>query len=199
MLTTPIPYTSSYFSLGVVKTIRIYTLINHSNPLYIVLFLFQALFKQFGSGREEDRMSGYIKFLKIGPKLLKYIPGDKAKDLKTWLTVYSYWSEGAAVNVESMLYTIINTFQLSSTLSTSKISAGEGVVESGPPGLSAVSEGVATPTPQAVVEYPQQGLFHPDLVTRSIEWIETAKQASAGGAGTVDADTVVVSTNYMSR
>ena len=150
-------------------------------------------------------MSGYIKFLKIGPKLLKYIPGDKAKDLKTWLTVYSYWSEGAAVNVESMLYTIINSFQLSSALSPSKISAGEGVGESGAldatttTGLSALSESVATPTPQAVVEYPQQGLFHPDLVTRSIEWIETAKQASAGGAGTVDADTVVVSTNYMSR
>ena len=169
-------------------------------------------------------MSGYIKFLKIGPKLLKYVPGDKAKDLKTWLTVYSYWSEGAAVNVESMLYTIINAFQLSSTVSTGSVSAGGVGVSGTTPtttGLSPVSEGdgrettkqglglgfaprqrlidtagaSSVPTPLAVVEYPQQGLFHPDLVSRSIEWIESAKQSVVGAT---DADAVVVSPNYMS-
>ena len=36
----------------------------------------------------------YLNFLKVGPKLLKWLPGKKASDLKTWLTVYSYWSEG---------------------------------------------------------------------------------------------------------
>lgn len=29
----------------------------------------------FGSGKEEDRMVGYLSFLKIGPKLLKFLPG----------------------------------------------------------------------------------------------------------------------------
>jgi hypothetical protein len=29
----------------------------------------------FGSGREEDRMVGYLSFLKIGPKLLRFLPG----------------------------------------------------------------------------------------------------------------------------
>ena len=29
----------------------------------------------FGSKREEDRMVGYLSFLKIGPKLLKFLPG----------------------------------------------------------------------------------------------------------------------------
>ena len=29
----------------------------------------------FGSGREEDRMTGYLSFLKIGPKLLRFLPG----------------------------------------------------------------------------------------------------------------------------
>jgi magnesium chelatase subunit H len=29
----------------------------------------------FGSGREEDKMVGYLSFLKVGPKLLKFIPG----------------------------------------------------------------------------------------------------------------------------
>jgi len=29
----------------------------------------------FGSQREEDRMVGYLSFLKLGPKLLKFLPG----------------------------------------------------------------------------------------------------------------------------
>ena len=29
----------------------------------------------FGSGREEDKMVGYLSFLKVGPKLLKFLPG----------------------------------------------------------------------------------------------------------------------------
>ena len=33
----------------------------------------------FGSGgREEDKMVGYLSFLKIGPKLLKFLPGERA-------------------------------------------------------------------------------------------------------------------------
>lgn len=38
----------------------------------------------FGSGREEDRLSGYLSFLKFGPQLLKFLPGKKAQDLKHW-------------------------------------------------------------------------------------------------------------------
>ena len=29
----------------------------------------------FSSGKEEDRMVGYLSFLKIGPKLLRFLPG----------------------------------------------------------------------------------------------------------------------------
>ena len=29
----------------------------------------------FGSGREEDRLVGYLSFLKIGPQLLRFLPG----------------------------------------------------------------------------------------------------------------------------
>ena len=29
----------------------------------------------FGSQREEDRMVGYLSFLKLGPKILKFLPG----------------------------------------------------------------------------------------------------------------------------
>lgn len=47
----------------------------------------------FGSGREEDKLTGYLSFLKIGPQLLKFLPGKKARDLRTWLTVYGYWNQ----------------------------------------------------------------------------------------------------------
>ncbi|KAL4458671.1 hypothetical protein ABPG75_013536 [Micractinium tetrahymenae] len=56
----------------------------------------------FGSGREEDKMVGYLSFLKIGPKLLKFLPGQKVKDLRTWLTSYAYWNQGGLDNVVSM-------------------------------------------------------------------------------------------------
>jgi hypothetical protein len=29
----------------------------------------------------------------IGPKLLKFLPGQKVKDLRTWITAYSYWNQ----------------------------------------------------------------------------------------------------------
>jgi hypothetical protein len=47
----------------------------------------------FGSGKEEDRLTGYLSFLKVGPQLLKFIPGKKARDLRSWLTVYGYWNQ----------------------------------------------------------------------------------------------------------
>ena len=34
----------------------------------------------FGSQREEDRMVGYLSFLKLGPKLLKFLPGKFCRD-----------------------------------------------------------------------------------------------------------------------
>ena len=72
----------------------------------------KAILSQFGSQKEEDRMTGYLKFLKIGPKFLDIIPSDKFQNLKTWLTVYSYWNEGGLENVVSMLYLIIRELKL---------------------------------------------------------------------------------------
>jgi len=60
----------------------------------------------FSSGKEEDKINGYLKFLKIGPTLLKYVPGEKAKDVRIWLETYRYWNQGGKVNVMSMLQLI---------------------------------------------------------------------------------------------
>lgn len=70
----------------------------------------------FGSGREEDKMVGYLSFLKIGPKLLKFLPGKAVKDLRTWLTTYSYWNQGGLDNVVSMfLYLAQECFGLAAS------------------------------------------------------------------------------------
>lgn len=39
----------------------------------------KSLLSKFSSKREEDRLDGYTSFLKLGPKLLKFIPGDKVR------------------------------------------------------------------------------------------------------------------------
>ena len=46
----------------------------------------KAILAKFGSGKEEDKLVGYLSFLKLGPALLKFVPGRKAKDLRNWLT-----------------------------------------------------------------------------------------------------------------
>ena len=35
----------------------------------------KKVLSMFSSGKEEDRMVGYLAFLKIGPKLLRFLPG----------------------------------------------------------------------------------------------------------------------------
>jgi magnesium chelatase subunit H len=63
----------------------------------------KAILKQFSSGKEEDKLSGYLELLKFGPDLLKYVPGEKASDLRTWLEAYRYWNQSGLVNARSML------------------------------------------------------------------------------------------------
>eukprot|EP00889_Picochlorum_renovo_P008197 jgi/Picre1/35227/NNA_002689.t1 len=96
----------------------------------------------FGSGKEEDKLVGYLSFLKIGPKLLKYLPGKKVQDLRNWLTVYSYWNQGGEENVTSMInYILRECFELPS----------------------------APPEPRALLETPATGCLHPEAPGRYFE------------------------------
>ena len=54
----------------------------------------RAILAKFSGGREEDRLAGYLGFLKVGPKLLRFIPSRKVQDLRHWLILYSYWNAG---------------------------------------------------------------------------------------------------------
>ena len=88
---------------------------------------------KFSKGREEDKLAGYISFLKVGPKLLKYVPVQKVQDLRNWLIIYGYWNAGGADNVVSMFWIIAQKY------------LGLKVAEIPPP-----------------VETPNMGLLHPD-------------------------------------
>ena len=72
----------------------------------------KAILSKFGSGKEEDKLAGYIKLLKFGPDLLKFVPGDKATDLRTWLECYRYWNQGGRLNVQSMLQLLADRAEL---------------------------------------------------------------------------------------
>lgn len=63
----------------------------------------KALISAFSSGNEEDKISSYLKLLKVGPSLLKLVPGEKAQDLRTWLQTYKYWNAGGSKNIECMV------------------------------------------------------------------------------------------------
>jgi magnesium chelatase subunit H len=65
---------------------------------------------KFSKGKEEDRLAGYISFLKTGPKLLKFIPAQKVQDLRNWLIIYGYWNAGGTENVTAMCWTIAEKY-----------------------------------------------------------------------------------------
>ncbi|MBD1922349.1 magnesium chelatase subunit H [Microcoleus sp. FACHB-831] len=65
---------------------------------------------KFSNGREEDKLAGYISFLKIGPKLLKFVPVQKVQDLRNWLIIYGYWNAGGSDNVASLFWTLADKY-----------------------------------------------------------------------------------------
>jgi magnesium chelatase subunit H len=61
---------------------------------------------KFSNGREEDKLAGYISFLKVGPKLLKFVPVQKVQDLRNWLIIYGYWNAGGLDNVAALFWVL---------------------------------------------------------------------------------------------
>ena len=82
----------------------------------------------------------------MGPDLLKFIPGEKASDLRTWLESYRYWNQGGMNNVKAMLQLITQRWLLENqNADTAKRSALESI-----------------PLPELEVT-PDIGLLHPLL------------------------------------
>mmetsp|Transcript_54693 Transcript_54693/g.90901 ORF Transcript_54693/g.90901 Transcript_54693/m.90901 type:complete len:1358 (+) Transcript_54693:41-4114(+) len=94
----------------------------------------KAVLEKFSNKREEDRLVGYLSFLKAGPKLLKWIPVQKVQDLRSWLTIYGFWNEGGLQNVVTLFLYLAQRLGVE----------------------------VKGPIPTEPVTTPQQGLLHPE-------------------------------------
>ncbi|NDD34526.1 MAG: DUF3479 domain-containing protein, partial [Rhodobacteraceae bacterium] len=117
-----------------------------------------ALLKKLRGSSKPSTETGEkkMRMLRRLPKILKYIPG-KAQDLRAWFLVMQYWLGGTDENIEAMLRFLISRY-------------------------AGVSEwrGGTVPSP---IEYPDVGLYHPDLADRI----------------TVDADELPVVENPIGR
>ncbi|HAZ43841.1 MAG TPA: protoporphyrin IX magnesium chelatase, partial [Cyanobacteria bacterium UBA11371] len=100
---------------------------------------------KFSNGKEEDKLAGYISFLKVGPKLLKYVPVQKVQDLRNWLIIYGYWNAGGTDNVASMFWTIAEKYL--------ELKVGEI-----PPPVETPNMGLLHPEYQGYFESPRQYL-----------------------------------------
>jgi magnesium chelatase subunit H len=118
---------------------------------------------KFSNGREEDKLAGYISFLKIGPKLLKFVPVQKVQDLRNWLIIYGYWNAGGSENVAALFWTLAEKYL--------GLKVGE------------------IPAP---VETPNMGLLHPDYPgyfdspRQYLEWYHQGLGARDWGLGKIN-------------
>lgn len=114
----------------------------------------KAILSKFNSGKEEDKLNSYIKLLKFGPELLSLLPGNKFRDIKTWLQIYRYWNQGGSQNIISMLQLIYNTMIVNSNSNTNSLTGTSTttVVDNTPPVML---------IPKDVEITPDVGLIHP--------------------------------------
>lgn len=101
-----------------------------------------ALLKKLKPAKKSGNAgAGQMKMLRRIPKILRLIPG-KSQDLRAWFMAMQYWLGGSDDNIESLVRFLISRYA----------SRPEW-------------RGVAA---QAPVEYPEVGLYHPDLPNHHI-------------------------------
>lgn len=96
------------------------------------------LLKKLRGSKEPSANSGekQMKLLRRLPKILKFIPG-KAQDLRAWFLTMQYWLGGSDDNVEQMIRFLIGTYASDRAFKGAKAAAP--------------------------IDYPEVGLYHPDL------------------------------------
>ncbi len=100
----------------------------------------QFLKKLRGSGAPSGKSGEkQMKMLRRLPKILKFLPG-KAQDLRAWFLSMQYWLGGSDDNIEQMIRFLVSRYTANRDW-----------------------QGVASKPP---VDYPDVGLYHPDLAAR---------------------------------
>ncbi len=117
-----------------------------------------ALLKKLRGNKKSSASSGagQMRLLRRLPKLLKYIPGD-AQDVRTYFLTLQYWLAGSGENIANLVRMLVNRYA---------------------DGERAHLRGTLDPAPP--VEYPEQGVYHPDLPQRMAE--DAAAVAGPKGA-----------------
>ncbi len=116
-----------------------------------------ALLKKLRGSSKPSTETGEkkMRMLRRLPKILKYIPG-KAQDLRAWFLVMQYWLGGSDENIEAMLRFLLSRY--------SRVSGWAG-------------RAVALPR-----EYPDVGLYHPDIPGRmALDFASLPKIANPKG------------------
>ncbi|XBQ16993.1 MAG: magnesium chelatase subunit H [Oceanicaulis sp.] len=116
-----------------------------------------------GNGKDPAKAGGksQMGLLRALPKVLRFIPG-KAQDLRSYFLTMQYWLAGSEANFAAMIRHLID-----------KYAAGPRAVYRGR---------AAVPAP---VEYPEEGLYHPDCSGRIAERVAALPAGRGAGAGTV--------------
>jgi magnesium chelatase subunit H len=96
------------------------------------------LMKKLRGSKEPSSESGQkqMKLLRRLPKILKFIPG-KAQDLRAWFLTMQYWLGGSDDNVEQMVRFLVGSYAHDKAFKGAKA--------------------------DAPIDYPEVGLYHPDL------------------------------------
>ena len=109
-----------------------------------------------GSGKPSSESGAKkMRLLRRLPKILRFIPG-KAQDLRAWFLTMQYWLASSDENVENMIRHLISRYASETSWQGANVSA-----------------------PQ---EYPDVGLYHPDLkgrITTSLSDLPTIPDAQA--------------------
>jgi len=105
-----------------------------------------------------------LKLVRTLPKVLKYLPGDKAKDARSFMMSLQYWLGGSPENIEALLLNLANNY------------VGE-IAERGLLGEMKVVE------PEVI---PDRGIWHPvaprvfETNSEYMEWIKTEHAPAMG-------------------
>ncbi|KAH8061207.1 ligase [Aureococcus anophagefferens] len=74
----------------------------------------KSVVSEFMKKKKSDDGSSFeeamLKLLRTLPKVLKYLPGDKAKDAKSFMMSFQYWLGGSPENLQSMIMSLATTY-----------------------------------------------------------------------------------------
>jgi len=116
-----------------------------------------------GAGKDPAKASGksQMALLRNLPKLLRFMPG-KAQDLRAYFLTMQYWLAGSEANFANMIRNLVQRYA------------------AGP--RASLRSGAKAAAP---IEYPEEGLYHPDCEGRIAERVAALPAARGGGTGTV--------------